>query len=294
MTIWKTNPAVWLALAFALTCVPAARAQDNAENASPKAAITVDAWKGRLSTTDQLTPDGQAAHAIALIAQASAGEPIEIDPNQAYEVAGYFKSLDAKQPSRVLFDITFLDKDQKVIPPTAIFPVTSISTLNKPAAIGDQTLHVQPQSDWPDTHKLHNIALHAKEDHSDLPNLSVLSLKGIEKASDHFVLELGKPLAEALPAGTPLRLHRYADYPRVWNNQLPDQWTRMAFTLTPDFKIGQWPRNVIWPGAKYLRIVIRNQYQHYPKPLPKGEEPPTLLFGQITITPTQTTPQANP
>lgn len=257
--------------------------------------VVIEKWIGHFAKTNQTTPDGQLARMVERISDATAAQIIKIDPEKTYEISGQFKSLDDAQPSRVLFDVLFLDKDQRKISPLSIFPVTETTSLTQACVEGETTLHVQGGPDWPRDPAFLAVALHARDDHSDLPNFDTIPLKSITKSGDHLVLELTQAMPQSLPAGSKVRLHRYADYPRTVNSNLPSQWTKLSFVIGPNYQVRQRPTYVIWPGAAYLRIVIRNQYKHRPKPLPQGEQPPMLLFGNITLTPVDAPdPQATP
>lgn len=163
-------------------------------------------------------------------------------------------------------------------------PVSSVSTLIEPVEAGEKTLKVAKRDDWSTETRLRGLAIGAEADYSDLPNSHVITMDRIDDAGDVYEILLRKPLEQPLKTETQVRVHRYADYPRVWDNTLPAEWTHMSFTLLPDFVPGERPRHTSWPGAAYISVVVRNHYTNYPEKLPEGEQPPVLLFNEITVT----------
>lgn len=232
------------------------------------------------NTTDPHS--GKACFELRGIGSVTSPGLIEIDWSKTYELSGWFKSVRPGQPSRVLFDIRFFTADKRAIGPHNTCPVSSVSKLLAAASAGDTVLPVA-EADWPLQGRMSSVAFHAKADLSDLPNFEVVPLAGIGKTAAGYQVSLRKPLEEAYPAGTGVRLHRYLDFPRVAHNKTPYEWTRYSFTIAKDVPPGRRVQDCFWPGAKYVRFVIIHQYTSYPEPLPEGEEPPLLRYDDIVF-----------
>ena len=245
-------------------------------------AATVKKWVGPIRQYTKDAHTGKACLHLPKPSIARARDWIEVDPSKTYELSGYFRSLNPKQPSRMLLDIRFYDADKQAIRPRTVRPVSSVSPLLADAPEGATSITVA-KADWPKKAPLQALAFNAKEDLSDLPNSNFAGFSELRRTDAGIVIELAKPLDRAYPAGTGVRLHLYMNHPRIATNAVPEQWTRYAFMFNsrPLPKVGN--RNAIWPGTKYMGVTILHQYAGYPKKLPEGEEPPQLLFDDIKL-----------
>lgn len=275
--VWKTILCLMGVLATSVF------AQENLlKHGGAEDAADVKAWGGHTRLYTEDAHSGEACFHLPHIGSVSAPGHVEIDPTKTYELSGWFRSLNPKQPSRMLLDIRFLDADQAPIKPRSIHPFSGVSTLVAGVAEGAQEVTVAA-GDWPLKGTLLALVFNAREDLSDLPNHEFARVKALRKAEDGCAVELTKPLPQSYPAGTSVRLHRYLDYPRVVTNAVPTEWTRFAFRVAAEPVPGGRKNDYFWPGARYMEIKIIHHYTHYPKPLPEGEETPELLFDDITL-----------
>jgi len=245
-------------------------------------AAVVKKWGGYVRQYREDAHSGLAS--FQLPREGTVGSPnfVEIDPSKTYEISGWFKSQKSGQPSRVLLDVRYYTEDKQAIKPRSVRPVSSVSVLQVDAPEGTKELKVA-KSDWPKRGRLQVIVFNAKKDLSDLPNNEYADFSALRETDSGYIVTLKKPLPKAYPAGTGVRLHRYLDYPRVWANKVPQEWTRLSLRVAADPVPGSHGRNYFWPGAKYIRVKVLHQYTNYPKRLPEGEEPPSLLFDDITV-----------
>jgi len=261
-----------------------AKAEDLLKCGDGEDAALTKKWAGYVRQYKADAHSGAACMIFPRISSAGSPNYVEIDPSKTYEISGWFRSLKPGQPSRVLLDVRFYTADKKAIKPRSVRPASKVCKLLADAPKGAKEVKVAP-SDWPKLGSLHVIVFNAKEDLSDLPNFEYARFGAQPKKTDGgYIVTLEKPLPKAYPAGTGVRLHRYLDYPRVWNRTLPAKWTRMSFKVAAKPVPGSRGRNYFWPGAKYMRVVILHQYTKYPKRLPEGEESPVLLADDITLT----------
>lgn len=175
---------------------------------------------------------------------------LEIDPAQAYEFQGYFKTRDPDRKARIWISLLYLDRNRDLIKPWSVWPLCGTETpLAQPIPRGAQPKDNLPAGWSLRPPYLYAMAFHAQPDLSDLPNLeAVLVDRAVER--DY-------------PAGTLVRLHRYTDLPGCGGVATP-VWTRYVLQVAgqapptePAQRAGGIPK--FWHGAKYLQIEIRNR-----------------------------------
>lgn len=208
---------------------------------------------------------------------------VELDLTKTYEVSGWFRSANPEQLSRVLLDIRLYTEDRVPIGPLAVEPVSGVSNVVETAPAGDAVVRVRKAGWRINDGRGRALALHAKEDLSDLPNFSTLEITGLETQGDLHVVHLSKPLGEPIPADTPVRLHRYRDHPRTYHSPVPTEWTRYAFTIAAEPAPDAPPQDYFWPGTHYAKLAVFNQYRLYPERLGPDDEQPHLLFDDLMI-----------
>lgn len=212
---------------------------------------------------------------------------VAIDPDKVYKVSGWFRSILPEQPSRMLFDIRYYDADRQPISNIAVNPVSSTVVLTEDIASGTAVIFLEAADDW--VQRFSNqphLAFGARSDLSDLPNDDFVRVRSIQRGDDgRLRIELRQPLGRDVAAGTGVRLQSYIDYPRVNSGpeNVPLEWTQFKFQIAAQPLPGADWRHFIWPGAKYMRIAVLNQYKNRPKPIPVGEPEPVLLFDEIAI-----------
>lgn len=244
---------------------------------------TVAKWLGKVRRVEDDAHSGSACMEIDTVTSVNVPGQVEIDPTKTYELSGFFKSMRPDQRSRILLDIRYLTADGTPIKPWMINPVSGVSELMKDVNVGDATIHVA-KTDWnPKRKTMLSLAFNAQEDQSDLPNFDAVGVKNMKETDNAYVFELVKPVKQSYPAGTKVRLHRYLDYPRVWNNSVPTEWTRYAVAIAAKPLPGDRKQNYIWPGAKFVKVKLIHHYTGYPKPLPKGEKPPVIRIDDIVF-----------
>lgn len=239
-------------------------------------------WNGPLKRTTDDARSGEAALMLDRITSVTSPNWIPIDPSATYAVSGYFRSAQPGQPSRVLLDLRFYTADKQPIGPHAVQPVSEVSRVLEAVPAGQTTVRVAP-ADWPTEGPISTLALYAEPDRSDLPNFNTHFIDRIDHGEDAIVVTLRNPLPDAIPAGTGARLHRYLDFARVWDNHVPEAWTRYAFSVSATSPPGASPQMRIWPGAAYARVVVFNHYSRFPEPVPEGEPVPVLLFDDLEV-----------
>lgn len=262
-----------------LTALPGANLLQCGDGENP---ALIAKWGGPVTRLTTDAHSGDACLRIGHISSATVPALVEIDRSKTYELSGFFKSADPDQPSRTLYDIRFYTADMRPIDPRMVQPISSVSELTEAAAKGDTVIKVA-KKDWPLEGRLHAVAFNAKDNLSDLPNFDIAKFAGIKETDDGYEVKIRKPLTKSYPAGTGVRLHKYIDFPRIAINPIPVEWTRYAFKIAEKPVPGGRSQDFFWPGAKYMEVKILNQYRHRPKPLPKGENPPTLLFDDLTL-----------
>jgi len=209
-------------------------------------------------------------------------ELILLDPSKTYRLSGWFRSLAADKPSGIILTIRYYDSAKRPITPWSVQPAgSSLSTLASGAKVGDRQVLVK-HSDWktvgdPSPGSL-VIAFDAREDESDLPNLSAIPLTDIQEQGDVYRISLVQPLGADYPVGTKVRQHRYRDYPWAYDKDSPlgTDWRQYSLTVGPRAVPGNAVQNFLWKGAVYARVAILTRNM-------KRENGPVLLADDIRL-----------
>ncbi len=236
-------------------------------------------WGGYIKCTDTDQHSGKGAILIDRAASVMTKTFIPIDSDKTYLISGWFKSKDPEQLSRIYFDVRYYTADKKAIKPRSVQPASNVSELARAAEKGATELLVT-KNKWPRApHGILAVAFNAKEDLSDLPNLEFARIKKYTYADEGYKITLSKPLTNAYPAGSKVRLHRYRNYQGISKNRLPaDKWTQVSFTIGS----GASKKYQFWPGAKYIKFSLANRYSGKPKS--KDAQQPQLLVDDISVT----------
>jgi len=271
-----------LSIIFFTTAVNSTASENLLKSGDAEDPELVEKWGGTVKRVTDDTHTGNAAIQIYQIGCAKPAELIRIDKTKTYELSAWIKSKDPDQLCRMLMDIRFFTADKKPIKPMSIRPFSSVSELADDVAKGDMKLRVK-KKEWPSKMKLVGIVFNAEEDQSDIPNMEYLSIRELEDKGDFYELTLGKPAVKPFPKGTKVRLHKYLDYPRVWDNHVPNEWKKYSFKISAKVPPGARPQMKFWKGAEYMSAFFINHYNKWPAKLPDGEKMPVLLIDDVTI-----------
>jgi hypothetical protein len=189
----------------------------------------------------------------------TAPDPVEIDPEQSYELRAFIKEPGVRVHSELIpmetyIGLRLLDKNQEQISPWAVLSVPHTeTTLAKEAAVGDTVLRLAgtPWESVPQP----AIAFDIKDDFSDIPNATAVPLTEIRPSEGGFEVQLATPLATAYPAGTKVRQHRWADFP-VLIAEPGAEWQEKVMEIGGVSMPGTAEMSKFWPGTRYVRVSI--------------------------------------
>jgi len=157
----------------------------------------------------------------------------KVDPSKIYTLRGEFRSTSGKPTAdNIWFGFMCFNKDGREISSLSINRISNqLGEVAETAAKGSQTLvlHDLP-ADW--TKLLMTgryFAIGAKEDRSDIPNLTQVAYvgKSFEKRHDGTIaVKLSRPLPFEVAAGTKVAIHFHADtYQFVSRKKAGSSWT---------------------------------------------------------------------
>lgn len=238
-------------------------------------------WGKNVYIEKDIKRNGEASIGITYDMCASP-EFIPINPKKTYRLSGYFRSKDSSHPASVLLHFRFYNKDKKEITPWSIKPHAAITTLLVNAQKDTDIVRVK-KSNW-DTGKkrrvnLFAIAFNAKDNESDIPNLSSIRFKEIKEYTDEYVITLEEKLKKSYPAGTKVRQHVYVDYPWAYSKKkepLTAEWKKFSITTGPRPIPGEFKQNYIWKDAAYGRVMLITRNWD-------GDSKKTLLFDDLFL-----------
>ncbi len=175
---------------------------------------------------------------------------LPIDPARTYTFRGYLRTRDADRKARVWLSLLYFDRNRELIKPWSVWPLRGTETV----LARDLPQGAMPKDHLPEGWSLHPpylyaMAFNVREDLSDLPNLEAVLMD--------------RAVARDYPAGTPVRLHRYTDFPSVGGVVTP-VWTLYSLKVAgqaPPTEPARRSDGVpqFWHGAAFLRIEIRSQ-----------------------------------
>ena len=151
--------------------------------------------------------------------------------------------------------------------------VLKVISSNKDSA----SIVVDSYSDW---EKNCTLAINAKEDLSDIPNMKFVDVKIMEfkKGENSSEILLDKPLKDALPEGTLLRVHGYVGgnvYPNIMILQ-PGEEKVFSSTIAKDETSFEFSNDCIPHGAYFVKPVLFSVSD-------KTQEENTVLISDFTV-----------
>lgn len=165
-----------------------------------------------------------------------------IDPDALYKISFKARTTPAKGSVIASLNMRTIDKKQLYVH-NYVYKAGSFTEIVADAPKGSTTIKVKDISQWnKSVFKNIPLALDAKEDYSDLPNFKILTIgiKNATKEKDHYVLELIKPTAIDLRAGTKVRQHYFGGACYYMGfTKLNSEWTEYSFHVEGFRKPGQ-------------------------------------------------------
>ena len=186
-------------------------------------------------------------------------QAITIDPAKKYQISGEFRTKAGTRPS-VYFG--FAPYNAKGQPVTCAAVCTIAGTATEVAADakkGSKSILVKDASKWKTSTPYALIVFGAKDDFSDLPNYSYISVvkDGREQEGEFWKLTLKTPLKADVKAGTKVRQHSMgaAYIYTAGGILLPEKWVTRKGKINGMAKNTN-PANKFWPGTKTVRILV--------------------------------------
>ncbi len=188
-------------------------------------------------------------------------ELVEIDPHKNYVLRLFVKVPSEKQqaenlPVELAIGLRFYNEQGEAFSPLAVAAIPNTATvLAGDASKGDKVIRLHG-SKWEDVPKgATAIAFGAEEDFSDLPNDRTANIELITAADPGFEVHLYKPLERDYSAGTPVRQHRYADFPTV-SAEPGEEWAEHVLEIGGVSEPGVVEKGKFWHGVRHVRPSI--------------------------------------
>ncbi len=206
---------------------------------------------------------GERGYAIKSGALATLSDFIEIDPAQAYELSGWFRSGPAEEMSAD-FGLASYDADKRLIRLVDVqYNEATLSRLVADVAAGDTSILIEGSLRGYTAHTFMPVAFHVKADCSDLPNRDLSGDTLVVQAEAGGIrVTFDRPLTNHYPKGTAVRQHNRIGASHQWTGftgkKLPREWQECRAALAG----GSAVRSRIdrfWPGTRYVRLVVRAQ-----------------------------------
>jgi len=255
-----------LTFAFAMMSIPwALQAQNAGENLLKNGgaeAGDVSGWTNFPSTSDT-AQDGKKSFVLMTNKTVLSDDFIEVDPKARYELSGYFMAPTGSALCYLGFDC--YDADKKRIASQEITTLKGTeTTLSEAAVKGDKVLKIGNGKSWVYdeswTPQYGCVAINVDDSGacSDLPNrnLTEYGIAAIRQAGAKWEVELVKPLAMDLPAGTKVREHRAQGNCRwVASKPVSGQWEQLKGIVSGIATTGQ-EQGKFFPGTRYIKVNI--------------------------------------
>ena len=184
---------------------------------------------------------------------------ITIDPAKKYQISGEFRTKAGTKP---MLYFGFAPYNAKGRPITCASIATVANTATEVAADakkGSKFILVKDASKWKTSTPYAMIVFNAKDDFSDLPNYSYISIvkNGRVQEGEFWKLTLKTPLKADVKAGTKVRQQNMgsAYIYTALGIRLPETWTVRKGTISGMAKNTN-PFNKFWPGTKTVRILV--------------------------------------
>lgn len=204
--------------------------------------------------------DGQVSNSVRTMYRSKKAYPI--DPTKKYTIAMDMAVGKGKKNTVILFGLA------PALPNGKMYHAQHIQTINgtftevaADAKRGDTQLKLKDASKWVTTSSK-GIALNAKEDYSDIPNLRVypMDVKSKVKDGDVWTLTLAKPLHLNLAAGTKVRQHAYGGYFYFGSRSLAsDKTSSCKNTVTGQAAQGMYDRGFP-PKMTHAYVIILSDW----------------------------------
>ncbi len=191
---------------------------------------------------------------------------IEVVPDKAYKVGGWFRSADGK-PVNAYLGLAPFDKDKKPIESPNVLVIAGTETeLVEDCLPACKILKVKDGSKWTlenNCGKYGLVAFNIDDSgkYLDLPNRELSAGCGIEKIEKKdgcWEISLKNPCGKIYRAGTKVREHRPgANYMYKWYQEAfqSKDWIHAEGTVKGIAETGT-PVTSFWPGTKYVKVVV--------------------------------------
>ena len=186
-------------------------------------------------------------------------QAITIDPAKKYQISGEFRTKAGAKPS-VYFGFAPYNAKGQPITCASIAAVANTATeVAADAKKGSKFVLVKDATNWKTTTPYALIVFGAKDDFSDLPNYSYISIvkNGRDQEGEFWKLNLKTPLKADVKAGTKVRQHSMGSAYIYTGGGflLPEKWVARKGTISGMAKNTN-PVSKFWPGTKKVRILI--------------------------------------
>lgn len=199
-------------------------------------------------------------------------QQIEIDPNNKYEISGWFKSVGAK-PSKVYLGLRPLDENRDNIWPSQCSRMLDSETeLVEEYPAGGLVVKVKDASKWVgEGERYVAVDVDTSGEYSDLPNRRLAKIKSIRQTGDHWEIDLAGPVdpnysSPPYAKGTAVRQHGTQGvhiYCGANGVEVPNEWTYLKGEIR-GMATGV-VQNSFWPKTKYVSVVAAGNYMEGPE-----------------------------
>ena len=185
-----------------------------------------------------------------------ASKSIKVSSDKKYIISGDFRLTGAKTPGPLYFGFVPCNKDNKEFGFQHVSKIkgTSLATVAQNAQAGDTQIILKKSISWPVKKGSYVLALNAKSDDTDLPNLDIVSVKSIRHEDSKTVVTLTKKLTKNVAKDSLVRLQGYGAsflYAGCAGKKISDTW--QTFKGEISFDTGK----VCWlPGTAFAKVAF--------------------------------------
>ena len=213
-----------------------------------------------LNKVDAWTPDKyMQAEGDVLTARKSViitgKELIELDDKHTYNFSGEIKQFPGCVVASIFIGYQILDKDKNIITMVMASGIKPSTTeLAKPAKKGDTTITIKANTQW--TARNHYFIGFDIKEGKLCRNVSSARIQKVEKAGDHMIVTLGKPMEKDFAAGIKVRIQNSGGYFYSGYNRTGANWAKFGKALK---------KSQFWPEAAYVRPMLLLNWSTPPK-----------------------------
>lgn len=179
----------------------------------------------------------------------------KVDPAKTYTISGEFRVQDCDKLQPFFFGFVPKTADGQRISAVNLrqFGKSSLGKVVADVPAGAKEVVLLDAQNWPSNPKGLFLAVNAKADKSDLPNMDVVPVRSIKNENGKTVVTLQTPLKKALAKDSFIRLHSGGAsfiYTGKNGGYLSEEWQKFSGTIGAK---GQWKW---YPGTDNASVVI--------------------------------------